>query len=511
LTAALLALLALQAAPPQPLLVLPPDTAGDDVPAARAAEAVSDLLPHALAFLELPAVARADRLLALQALDVPPVTLTRASAIRIAEALQAERMVVGRLELQGDEVRLSLRLLDVQRGTLSAPFVAEGGHARLPELVDDLAWDIALASARSARTQAELKARRRTPLPEAVNAYVMGLQGSELTQRVRSLRRALALTPGFDEARLELGRLQLLSRDNQGAYDTLDPVHTPGLARPARFLQGRSLLERGHYREAAALYAGLVARDATPAALNNHALALLRQANPPMPPSEVLRKALELRPADTDIAFNLGFAALVENDPAASAFWLQGIVKQNPRDSHARAMLAWALRRSGRAEEADETWRGVLALAPSLEPLAKEDLTRRFERIAPSELRLAPNENAKSHAELSVMHVARAERALQAGETEAGERELRRATAADPFNPRAHLQLARLLRQRAEFDNAVAELRMALWCREDVSVRVELAQLLKALGRDAEARAEAARALKADPANEAARKLAAGR
>jgi len=511
LTQALVALLALVAGAPAPLLVLPPDTASEDVAAARLAEAVSDLLPHALAFLDVPAIARADRLLALQALDVPPVKLTRATTIRVAEAVQAERMVVGRLELQGDEVQLSLRLLDVQRGTLSAPFTASGSQARLTELVDDLAWEVALAGARTTRSNAELKSRRRTPLPEAVGAYVLGLQGSESAQRVRSLRRALQLSPSFDEARLELGRLQLLIRDSQGAFDTLDPVQLPGLTRSARFLQGRSLLERGHYREAAALYATLVSKDPTPAALNNHALALLRQTSPPLVASEVLRKAIELQPADTDFAFNLGFAMLVENDPAAAVFWLQGVVKQSPRDSHARALLAWALRRAGRAEEADEAWRAVVALAPSLEPLQKEDLSRRFERIAPSELRLLPNENARSHAELSALHLSRAEKAQQAGDAETLERELQLAAASDPFNPRAHVQLARLMKQRTDFEKALAEFRRALWCREDAAVRVELAQLLKALGREAEARAEAARALKADPANEAARKLAAGR
>lgn len=506
-----IALLALAAAAPPGLLVLPPDTAAEDVLAARAAEAISDLLPHALAFLGVPAVPRADRLLALAALDIPPVTLTRATSIRIAEALQAERVVVGRLELRGDAFELSLRLLDVERGTLSAPFSASGSYARVPELVDDLAWDIGLAIARTKRAKPELLARRR-PLPlEAVKAYAQGLQAKETPLRVRSLRRALLLAPGFDEARLELGRLQLLSRDHQGAYDTLDPVQTPGLTRQARFLQGRSLLERGHYKEAGLLYAGLVANDATAAALNNHALALLRQGAPPLPASDVIRKALELRPDDTDFAFNLGFALLAEGDPAAAAFWLQGVVKQSPRDSHARALLSWALRRAGRTEEAEEAWRAVMALQPSLEPLAKEDLSRRFERAAPSELRLLPSESARSHAELAAAHLLRAEKALQAGDAELGERELKQAAFYDRYNERVHLQLARLMRQRADWAGAISELRVALWCREDPAVRVELAQLLKALGRDGEARAEAALALKADPTNEAARKLAAGR
>jgi predicted Zn-dependent protease len=339
----------------------------------------------------------------------------------------------------------------------------------------------------------------------------MGLQTTEATLRVRSLRQALQLAPGFDEARLELGRLQLVTREAQAAYDTLAGVQSPGLAREARFLQGRSLLELGRYRDAVMLYGGLVANDPTAAALNNHALALLRQSAPPLRASDVIRKALELRPSDTDFAFNLGFALLLEGDPAASAFWLQGVVKQSARDSHARVVLSWALRRSGKAEEADEAWRAVMALAPSLEPLAREDLSRRFERTAPSELRLVPSESARSHAELAAAHLLRAGKALRAGDAELAERELLLAAFSDPYNPRVHVQLARLMRQRADPAKAVGELRVALWCREDPSVRVELAQLLKELGRDAEAQAEAALALKADPTNEAARKLAAGR
>ena len=50
---------------------------------------------------------------------------------------------------------------------------------------------------------------------------------------------------------------------------------------------------------------------------------------------------------------------------------------------------------------------------------------------------------------------------------------------------------------------------MALWSEDDAAVRVEVAGLLREMGRPAEARAEAARALALAPGNEAARKLAA--
>ena len=56
-------------------------------------------------------------------------------------------------------------------------------------------------------------------------------------------------------------------------------------------------------------------------------------------------------------------------------------------------------------------------------------------------------------------------------------------------------------------DRAEEELRASLYCREDAAVRLELADLLLARGRAAEARAEGARVLLADPGNAAARKL----
>ena len=57
-------------------------------------------------------------------------------------------------------------------------------------------------------------------------------------------------------------------------------------------------------------------------------------------------------------------------------------------------------------------------------------------------------------------------------------------------------------------EKALNEYRMALWSEDDAAIRVEVARMLKEMGRAAEARAEAARALALAPDNEAARKLA---
>ena len=48
---------------------------------------------------------------------------------------------------------------------------------------------------------------------------------------------------------------------------------------------------------------------------------------------------------------------------------------------------------------------------------------------------------------------------------------------------------------------------MALWSQEDAAVRAELARLLKEMGREPEAREEAEKVLRIDPANEMAREV----
>jgi tetratricopeptide (TPR) repeat protein len=490
-----------QAATGSTLLVAPPEPASPATSAAWLEEVVADTLPRDLAFLGVPAVEREDLRRLRDALAIPPVPVTRATWIRMAEAAGAGRLVLGSYETKGDALSLSLRLLDVERGTLSAPFVASGPLSSLLDLVHSVAWDMALSGeTRPKRTREELLARTRDVRLEALRSYGLGLRPTEPSARVGHLKRALSLMPSYNEARLALGQIQIDTREYAAANETLSRVAaSSSLARSARFLQGVALLELGRYREAAALYAELLSPDPTPAALNNHALALLRMSGPAPKASDVLRKAVEMAPESADLPFNLGFALLVEGNAEAAAFWLKGLVREEPTDTHARVVLAWALRRAGRDAEADEIWTRLVALAPSYEPLAAPDLQRRFERIQSSERLLLLDRDRRTDAELVAVHLGRGDKLLAAGDLDAALRELTQAAYLDPYGPRTHVLLSRVHAARGEPDKAVAELRMSLWCREDAAVRGELLALLQSLGRAAEARKEAERGLAPEP------------
>ena len=482
--------------------MLPPEPVGDPGVSAWLAEAVADVLPRDLERLGVPAVARADRLRAHDALDIPVVALSRATAIRFAEALDASRIIGGTFETHGRELTLSLWWIDVQRGSISAPLLSKGTLEDAQSLIHQAAWDLALAGPLKpgGTRDAFLASAARVPFP-AFEAYGMGLFAGKPAVRIENLRRALKLHPEYDEARLALAQLEIETRDYTSAHATLARVaDTSPLARGARFLQGVALLELARYDDARALQARLAEREASPGVLSNHGLAVLRGGGKEA--SELLRRAVDQAPGVSDLSFNLGWALLVEGDAEAAVFWLRGVARQAPRDAVARVVLSWALRKAGHTAEAAEEWRGVALMGAPERLTEVPDLQRRLGRVVFTEWPLAVEH---SDVERAVAHVGRADALLKANDADGALRELTRAAYLDPYSARAHELLAAAHLARGEKEKAVREMQMSLWCDDDPDLRVRLARLLADMGRAAEARAEAEKALKVDPDNEAAR------
>jgi tetratricopeptide (TPR) repeat protein len=480
--------LLLDLAAPAAVVVVPPEGPGGS-PVGWIGTAVAETLPRALQRAGVPAIPGSDRRRAQEALGVPSPGATRATAIRVAESLGASRLVVGSWELRGPDLALSLRLLDARRGTLSAPLVATGPLAEVGRTIHALAWDVALAGPWPPKgTRAGLlRAADAVPF-EALRALGEGLAARDASARLAGVRRALVLHPGYDEAALVLARLLVDAGSFDEARDAVARV-APGspFARDARFLEGVALLGLGRHREADVLYAELAAQDATAAALGNRAVARLREG-PASGASALLRQAVEAEPASVDLPFDLGWALLVEGDPEAAAFWLRGAVRRDPGDAQGRLLLSWALSASGRAEEAEEQWRAAAALIPTLEPMRTPDLSRRLERVLPSEQGLLLDPARSGDAEASRAHAARGESLLASGDREGAVSELARAALLDPYATRPHRLLGRAHRLQGESDKALAELRMALWCRDDPALRRDIADLLRSMGRAEEAR-----------------------
>lgn len=497
---------------PDAVLVMPPESETASAEPNWVGELVSELLPRGLLALGVPAVERDDRLRAQAALEIPVVPLTRATSIRVAEALGARRLVFGTYAVREATITLTLRVLDVGRAGTAPPVVVSAPLRGVGDLAQGVAWDVAGALGRAPAVSREEFTARRTGAPyEAMEALGKALVSRRPPTRSKLLRHALGLAPDLAEARLALGRLQVETGEYSAAHGTLARVPaSSGVSRSARFLMGVSELQIGRYADATATYSNLAAERPTPAVLNNQALAVLRDPRAQLHASDILRRALEQAPDSADIAFNLGWALLYENDPAAAEFFLRGLVRRDPLEGHARVVLSWALRKAGRAEDASKEWEGVLAMAPNYAGLVTPDLARRFERILPSE-RLRPDARAeRSTTEVAAGLVGRADRLLASGDAPGALRDLERAAYLDPYAQKVHLLLARAHRAQGNRERALNELRMTLWSQDDPAVRAEMAQLLLEMGRRDEARQEAERVLKLDPGNEVARKVVDG-
>jgi tetratricopeptide (TPR) repeat protein len=506
------ALLLLGAAEPAgAVAVLPPDgPAGAET--AWVAEAIAYELPRSLSLLGVRSAQRLDRLRAQERLSLPSGRLTRATAIRVAESLGADRLVVGAYEVKTGAVSVSLRILDLERASLSSPLVAQGPVETLPALVAGLAFDIALSGpTRPSRAREVITALRASVPFEAWRTHAKALAAADAPGRASLLRRALQHEPEYDEARLDLARMQIEAREFPEALESLARIaRNSSLSREARFTEGIALLGLGRYSEAAARYAELASADPSPAVLSNQAAARLRQKRDGEPASALLRQALERRPASLDLPVNLGFALLHEGAPEAAAFFLGAALKREPRDAPAHVLYSWALRQSGQDAEADAEWERAQPAGNGADPKAP-DLQRRFERLEVTESGLVVDPDGKGDLELAASHLQKGELSLEAGQPAAAQPEFASAIALNPFDARARRLLARALRQKGEPAKAESELRLSLLCRDDASVRLELAELLASLGRPEEAREEARRVLLRDPGNAAAQKLAGDR
>ena len=283
--------------------------------------------------------------------------------------------------------------------------------------------------------------------------------------------------------------MQLESREHKAALETLGKIgREAATPRAARFAEGVALLGLGRYVEAASVYDELRQARPTSAVLSNQAAGRLRQERRELPASAPLLQALAREPAALDLPVNLGFALLHEGRPDAAAFFLRVAVKRDPGDGAARLLLSWALRQAGKEDEAEEEWRALSASTDAFQSIKAADLQRRFERVLPSEGALVVDSQGRSDAEAALIQAARGQKLLETGDAAAAVVELASATVLSPFDPEYRAFLAHALRTRGEVARAEAELRASIYCREDSAVRTELADLLMAQGRTADAR-----------------------
>ena len=512
-------------APPPPIaippgttrmLIVPFEVADRDPRAVWLGEAAAVLLGDALRAMQLPALTRAERVRAFEEANLPTDgRLSLASLVRVGHLVLASDLIVGTVRLSGEELVIDARRIRLDTGRLVEQTT---DRAPLPEL-------FALHERLARRLMGRQPTAGGTPAPTtaptgglplgAFENYIKGVIAEQPAAQIRFLQAALRIAPRDARTRLALAEVYADQGDHTRALAEAQAVPaTSPLARRARFLAGRALVELARLDEAFQTFRGLADERPTAALYNNLGVIQIRRSATPQTgkPAYFFTKATELDPEEADYFFNLGYAYWAERDAQAAVYWLREAVRRNTADGDAHYVLGVALQEAGAAAESARElglarqlsskyaeWEKKPAGADPV-PKALERPSQDIETMHGPQLDAAQLTSAqREQQQLSAFHLERGRRFYESEHDRDALIELRKAIYLSPYAAEPHLLLGRVLLRTGQTKDAVDALRIAVWSQDSAIGRLALAEALLQSEDEAGARAEATKALALDP------------
>jgi tetratricopeptide (TPR) repeat protein len=505
------------AQPSRRILVMPFENITRDGRVFWLGEAAAVLLADNLNALGADAITREERRAVFEQLQIPPAaSLTEATVIRIGHLVGAADVVVGTLQLDGDELVVRARNIVLESGRIDRTATERGPVPDLFTTFERLAQAFVPGGGTTS------PATVLHPPMAAFEQYVKGLLAQTPVTATGYLNAALQLHPPFARARLALWDVFAEQGDHERALASVKAVPSDSAwSRRARFLTAVSQLHLRRHDDAFAGFKSLADEQASPAILNNLGVAQLRRGASPQGghAAYFFNRAAEMDPGDPDYFFNLGYAYWAARDPQAAAYWLREAVRRNPADGDAHYVLGAALSAAGHLAEATREKELARRLSSTYEEWerrpAADAVPKDLERIkdeveVPHGSRAAETLTAagqRDQRELARFYLDRGRRLYEQETDREALAELDRALFLSPYLPEAHLLVGRIHLRNRRLLEAADALKISLWSAETAEAHVVLGTVLVEMKDLAGARAEAERALALDPLSAEAKQL----
>ncbi|MEW5983580.1 MAG: tetratricopeptide repeat protein [Acidobacteriota bacterium] len=504
---------------PRPV-VMPFDTSSKDPTVAWLSEGASILITEALRARGMKALTRAERMMAFDRLEVPPLAvLSRATVLRIGMLVGASDVVVGRIDVDGDQLTVRATRVHLDLGVRAPDFTVSGRKTDLFEVFRAVARGL-FAGGGAAEPDPGGGV-----IPTAFELYVKGLLAETLPSQVTLLQSALKAQPGYDAPRLALWQVFSANGDHAAAREAVRAVAAASpLHADAQFLKSVSLVHLGLYDEAAAVLRGLLVRRPSGEFLNNLGVIALRRprlaAGDP-PASEWFAQAAALDPADADYLYNLGYAYWREGRQADALLALREAVRVAPADGGAHALVAQVLQAGGQSAEARRELELAQRLSSDFDEIAldasggpvvprrmarlKTDVGAGRGRVVEAVIASAGQQGQEDTARF---YLERGRRLYEDERDRDAERDLSRVIYLTPYDAEAHLLLGRVYLRTGRVRESIDALKISSWCEETADAQATLAEAYLEARDEALARSALQRALALDPEHEGALRLA---
>jgi tetratricopeptide (TPR) repeat protein len=303
----------------------------------------------------------------------PDAVLTRASVIKLGEALDATQVIYGRYELvvaqppgtvsqdrsstgllpapaavsPRDSLRVAARILDLKRTRQSPEFEEIGAPEDLASLETHMAWRcLKFLSPNNAPSEEDFRRDRPALRLDAIENYIRGLLATSPDQKHRLFTQAARLDPRFSEPNFELGKMAWEKRDYAVAAGWLEKVTRAGSHYfEATFVLGLCRYHGGDFAGAEKAFQTVASSVPLNEVFNDLGAAQSRLRLPSA--LENFNRALEGDTADPDYHFNAGYALWKRGEFTAAAESFRAVLDRAPEDSEAVLFLGRSLKHEG--------------------------------------------------------------------------------------------------------------------------------------------------------------------
>jgi Tfp pilus assembly protein PilF/TolB-like protein len=478
----------------QMVLIMPFENASGNPGLDWLGEAFPEILGARLSSRALFVVSRQDRLMAFDRLGIPASAKpSRATIYQVAQALDADYVLMGDFSYDGTTLLAHARLMDMGRLRLSPDLTETGPLEGLITLQTALAWDVFHALKPGGPGKEQFLAQFPAMRVDALENYVRGVTAGNDQEKVKRFKQAVALEPDNSPALLQLGKTYYSTRDYVSAATWLEKVGRKDPAfNEAQFYLGLSAFYGGQMEKAELAFAGLAQRLPLTEIYNNLGVVAARRGQTRA--LSHFQRTVRTDPNDPDYRFNLALALYRAGDSQGAARELRAALALH-NDAEAKSLL-------------ESINSGVKPARLPLERIKRNYDESGFRQLAleienAEEARLQKMD-AVRHA---VFHVQHGEELLEQGVTSEAEKQFREAIILDPTNAGAHAGLARVLEANQDSAGARTEARAALRLQPVPDAYLVLARLDLADSNPAAAEQNLDHALALDPANAAAASL----
>lgn len=320
-------------------------------------ESVAETIREALSSGGLLVLPREDREEVYRRLSLRKgVVLTKASVLKIGEALDAGQIIFGELHVDGADLpttnlksnlHIAVHVIDLKKLHEGPGFTNDGPLENLSQMETQLAWMILHRLAPESAPSEEAFLHDRAPVRvEAMENYVRGLMASNTEQKIKLFTQAAKLDEHFSQPNFQLGRLAFGKKDYKTAGQWLAKV-TKG---DSHFLEGAFLRGICKYHEgdfdAAADQFRMVANEIPLNEVFNDLGAALSRKNDASA-TEQFNKALDGDQGDPDYWFNVGYSLWKQGKFDLAAANFRAVLDRSPSDQEATTMLGYCLKMEG--------------------------------------------------------------------------------------------------------------------------------------------------------------------